>query len=349
MRQAAERGFEALSKGGSALNAVEAAIISMEDNPMFNAGKGSALNLLGEVESESGIMDGETLQGAGVALVKGIKNPIRIARIVMEKTNHVLIAGETARKLALANGVPSANLKVPSRVQAWKKGLRDLRRGRASHLSKIHKNVIEGFLANVSDTVGALALDSEANLAAGDSTGALALKLPGRIGDNAIIGAGLYADNKSGATTATGIGELAIRLVISKMACDLMNYSATPTAAIGSVRYATKRVGRGIGLITLDRNGRFGVAHNTRDLCWAARTTRSGPVEGMFGNRVQPWPGGRLLSGQISRSTQFSNDRSEHALCHGGGMGRRRRLGWGRRVGRGRRMGRRRRDRRQLR
>ncbi len=226
--------------------------------------------------------------------------------------------------------------------------MRDLRKGRASHLSKIHRNVIEGFLANVSDTVGALALDGKANLAAGDSTGGLALKLPGRIGDNAILGAGLYADNESGATTATGIGELAMRLVISKMACDLMNHSAAPIAAMEAVRYATKRVGKGIGLITLDRNARFGVAHNTRDLCWAARTTRSGLVEGMFGNRVQPY-GGRLLSGQISRSTQFSNDRTEHAPCHGGRMGRRRRLGWRRRVGRGRRMGRRRRDRRQLR
>ena len=286
VEKAANIGFEILAQGGTSLETVERAVVSMEDNPIFNAGKGSALNLLGEVEDDAAIMDGRYLRGGAVALLGGIKNPVRVARIVMEKTNHVLIAGESARKLALDAGVPRASLKVPSRVQAWKKSLKNLK-GRRSRLASItHKEVIDNFLSSVSDTVGALALDSKGDLAAADSTGGMLLKLPGRIGDSAILGAGLYADNRLGAATATGIGEIAIKLAISKSACDLMSREPAPRAATRTVHLATKILGGGIGLITLDKQGRYGVAHNTRNLCWAARTSRSGLAHGMFGERV---------------------------------------------------------------
>ena len=286
VEKAANIGFEILAKGGTSLEAVERTVVSMEDNPIFNAGKGSALNLLGEVEDDAAIMDGRYLRGGGVALLTGIKNPVRVARIVMEKTDHVLIAGESARKLALDAGIPSAVLRIPRRVHAWTKGLRDLRGGRSRRLSITHREVIERFLSGVSDTVGALALDSKEDLAAGDSTGGMFLKLPGRIGDSAILGAGLYADNRLGAATATGIGEIAIKLAISKSACDLMGHEPAPRAATRMVHLATKILGRGIGLITLDKEGRYGVAHNTRNLCWAARTSRSGLAHGMSGERV---------------------------------------------------------------
>src|SRR5260370_12285559 len=272
VRRAADRGFRILSSGGSALDAVEAEIVTMENNPVFNAGRGSTLNLRGEIETDAAIMDGKTLRGAGVALLRDIKNPIKVARIVFEKTDHVLIAGQAARELAIANGLAEANLRASSRVKAWKEGLRKLESKRVSYLSRTSPEIIQHFLPRSSDTVGALCLDSNGNLAAACSTGGVLLKLPGRIGDSAILGAGLYADNTSGAATATGIGEQAMRLVISKAACDLMKRENALSAAIKAIRHSAKRLGMGSGLLTLYRNDRVGVVHNTRNLCWASQT-----------------------------------------------------------------------------
>ena len=286
VRKAADRGFRILSSRGSAIDAVEAAIVALEDNPVFNAGRGSTLNLRGEIETDAAIMDGKTLRGAGVALLRDIKNPIRAARMVFEKTDHVLIAGPAARELAIANGLAKGNLRVSKRVMAWKEGLRKLKSKKAPYLSRTSPEIIEHFLVKSSDTVGAFALDPDGNLAAACSTGGVSLKLPGRIGDSAILGAGLYADNSSGAATATGIGEQAMRLVISKAACDLMKRENALSAATKAIRHSTKRLGLGTGLLTLDRSGRYGVAHNTPHLCWAARTV-DGSTERMFGTRVK--------------------------------------------------------------
>jgi len=283
---AADRGFRILSKGGSALDAVEAAIVVMEDNPVFNAGRGSTLNLVGEIETDAAIMDGKTLKGGGVALLRDIRNPIKAARIVMDKTDHVLIAGESARKLALANGLAKSNLRVSKRVHGWKEGLRKLKKNRVLYLSGTSPEILQRFLLKSSDTVGALALDNDGNLAAACSTGGVSLKLPGRIGDSAILGAGLYADNESGAATATGIGEQAMRLVISKAACDLMRRTSAVSAATKVIHYSTRTFGRGTGLIALDRFGRHTFVHNTRNLCWAARTV-DGSTAKMFGTRVR--------------------------------------------------------------
>jgi beta-aspartyl-peptidase (threonine type) len=284
--KAADRGFRILSIGGSALDAVQVAIVSLEDDPVFNAGRGSTLNLRGEIETDAAIMDGKTLRGAGVALLRDIKNPIKAARIVFENTDHVLIAGQAARELAIANGLAKANLRVSKRVKAWKEGLRKLESKRVSYLSRTSPEIIQHFLPKSADTVGALCLDSNGNLAAACSTGGVSLKLPGRIGDSAILGAGLYADNGSGAATATGIGEQAMRLVISKTACDLMKSENALSAATKAIRHSTKRLGLGIGLLSLDRNGRYGVAHNTRNLCWAAKTA-DGSKAKMSGKRVE--------------------------------------------------------------
>lgn len=282
VRKAAEVGFHILAENGSALDAIVAAVSALEDNPIFNAGTGAALNLLGEVEADAGIMDGRTLGGGGVALLTRIRHPIRAARIVMEKTDHVLMAGAPAEKMALANGLKTANLRVPRRVRAWKEGLRQLKMKRNSQPSK---ETLRIFMKSVGDTVGALALDTQGDLAAGDSTGGVSLKLPGRIGDSPILGAGLYADNQSGAATATGYGEQAIRLCISKMATDLMKRKPAPVAAKEAIRIATRRVGVGTGILTLDKKGRYGVAHNTRHLCWAAKTMSESNAQ-MWGTRV---------------------------------------------------------------
>ena len=286
VRKAGDRGFRILSSGGSALDAVQVAIVSLEDDPAFNAGRGSTLNLRGEIETDAAIMDGKTLRGAGVALLRDIKNPIKAARIVFEKTDHVLIAGAAARELASASGLAKANLRVSGRVKAWKEGLRKLESKRVSYLSRTSPEIIQHFLPKSADTVGALCLDSDGNLAAACSTGGVSLKLPGRIGDSAILGAGLYADNSSGAATATGIGEQAMRLVISKAACDLMKGENALSAATKAIRHSTKRLGLGIGLLTLDRNGRYGVVHNTRNLCWASKTVDRSTAK-MSGRRVE--------------------------------------------------------------
>jgi L-asparaginase / beta-aspartyl-peptidase len=283
---AADRGFKILSRGGSAVDAVQAAIVAMEDNPVFNAGRGSSLNLIGDIETDAAIMDGNTLRGAGVALLRDIKNPIKAARTVLEKTDHVLIAGTAARELALANGLEKSDLRVRRRVKAWKEGLRELRSKGFQYLSRTSPEIIQHFLAESSDTVGALGRDDEGNLAAACSTGGLSLKLPGRVGDSAILGAGLYADNSSGAATATGIGEQAMRMVISKTACDLMKRDNALSAATRTIQYSTKMVGVGTGLVALDRSGRYGVAHNTPHLCWAARTINQSS-EKMSGTRVK--------------------------------------------------------------
>jgi L-asparaginase / beta-aspartyl-peptidase len=281
VRNAADFGFEVLRKNGSAMDAVEAAVVSMEDNPTFNAGTGATLNLLGQIETDAAIMDGETLHGGGVALLRNIRNPIKVARIVMEQTDHVLMAGSAAEKLALVNGLPRGNLRVPRRIRAWKEGMRQLRLKRTPSSNR----TLEIFTGKQFDTVGALAIDAKGNLAAGDSTGGVSLKLPGRIGDSPILGAGLYADNRSGAATSTGLGEQAMRLAISKTACDFMKAETGPAAAIKTIRLATKAVGVGTGILTLDRKGRYGIAHNTRNLCWAVASD-SISTQKMRGTRV---------------------------------------------------------------
>jgi L-asparaginase / beta-aspartyl-peptidase len=255
--------------------------MEMEDNPVFNAGRGSTLNLAGDVEADAGIMDGKTRRGGGVASIRRVKNPVDLARIVMDRTDHALLAGNGAEKPAEMFGLAKANLKTPERVSQWKKARRDMKRGTLTDLLRNTKLVSKGGIQFFGDTVGALAIDHNGNLAAADSTGGVSLKLPGRIGDSPILGAGLYADNKSGAATATGLGEIAMRLVVSKSACDAMRSLAAQQAAARIVSQVTKLAGNGLGLLTLDREGRFGVAHNTPHLCWAAVDKKGGLVSRM--------------------------------------------------------------------
>ncbi len=281
VRQAATRGFRLLQVRGSAIQAVEAAVIEMEDNSIFNAGRGSTLNLVGDVEADAGIMDGKTRRGAGVALLRHVKNPISLARVVMEKTDHALIAGNNAERLGAAFGLPKANLKLPERVGQWRQARREMEKGTLDRFPRNLRLIRDKGQSFLGDTVGALAMDQSGDLAAADSTGGVSLKLPGRIGDSPILGAGLYADNRMGAATATGVGEIAMRLVVSKTACDAMQVLTAQQAASHTVNKVTKLAGRGLGIVTLDRRGRYGVAHNTPHLCWAARTNDRGLVSQM--------------------------------------------------------------------
>lgn len=286
VREAAARGFGILDGRGSALDAVTAAVVSMEDDPVFNAGIGSTLNLAGEVEADASVMEGESLRGAGVALVRGVKNPVKLARVVMEHTDHVLIAGRSTGQIARAFSLPRGNLKVRSRMDTWRREKALFKKGKLAHLRNNYELIHKKGIPRMSDTVGAVALDKHGDLAAACSTGGLSLKVPGRIGDSAILGAGLYADNAVGAATATGIGEIAIRLAISKTACDLMSESSAGQAASEAIRMVSGRVGKGLGIITLDRKGRHGVAHNTRHLCWAIACNDEGATARMHGLRL---------------------------------------------------------------
>jgi len=293
VRRAAVIGAETIHHGGSAVDAVEEAVVSMEDNPVFNAGTGSTLNLLGEVEMDAAIVDGTSFETGGVALVRGVSNPIRLARLVMEKTDHALIAGYGAERIASLFRLPTTDVLVANRVMAWKKALRRVERARIG-LTRNSKLAKSAFPLEVGDTVGALALDSRGNIAAACSTGGVLLKLPGRIGDSAIVGSGLYADSRLGAATATGIGELAIRSVLSKAAVDLMKESSAGEAGITSVRKTVQNIGRGIGLLTLDKKGEFGAAHDTPHLCWAS-TIKGDSAAHIAGTHVKGTSLGRLL------------------------------------------------------
>lgn len=294
VRRAALIGIETIQRGGSAIDAVEAAVISLEDDPTFNAGTGSTLNLIGEVEMDAAIIDGTSLEVGGVALVRGVKNPIRLARLVMEKTDHALVGGYGAERIAAMFGLPTTNVVVKDRRVAWKKSLRKARQKK--DLTRNLKLARTAYPPEVGDTVGALAMDAHGNIAAACSTGGVSLKLPGRIGDSAIAGAGLYADSKLGAATATGIGELAMRSILSKSAVDLMEKFSAKEAGLRAVKRTLAGIGSGIGLLTLDSRGSIGVTHDTLHLCWASAVPGNSASH-ISGTRISERNSRRLLRG----------------------------------------------------
>jgi len=272
VKDAAKTGFKALKTGGSALDAVEAAVMCMEDNEVFNAGYGSTLALDKRIEMEASIMDGRTLNAGAVGLLKDIKNPVHLARIVMENTDHVFLVADGAQKLAELFGLEKKEPLTEFRLRRWHELTQKLKKGEIESLPKLmqlrkaHPHMFE------TDTVGAVALDQNGETAAATSTGGRALKLPGRIGDSPIIGCGTYADNMAGACSTTGIGEVAIRLVLAKGACDLMRAGQSAQQAVeSSVRLVNHRIAlkSSMGLIAVDTQGRVGAAHNTPNLCWA--------------------------------------------------------------------------------
>jgi len=269
VEEAVTRGYFLLKKGATSLKAVEEATISMEDNPVFNAGVGSYLNLKGEVEMDASIMDGRTLRAGAVALVKSFKNPVSLARLVMEKTDHVFVAGVGAEKLGELYGLQRANPTDRGRLEDWKKLKSQLLSGKMKNLPMTLKLLREHPEIEI-ETVGAIAIDKNGNVAAATSTGGTALKFPGRIGDTPLVGCGSYADNECGAASATGVGEGAIRLVLAKTACDIMSRGVVAQkGAEEAVRLENMRIGLPIGIITIDMKGNIGAAHSTPNMCWA--------------------------------------------------------------------------------
>jgi len=278
VKAAAKAGFDVLKSSGTALDAVEAAVKSMEDNPTFNAGLGSTLTIDKRIEMEASIMDGKTLTAGAASLLKDIKNPVSLARLVMEKTDHVYIAGNGAEKLAQLFKVERRDPQTELRLRYWKELKQKLKTGEIESLPKLEKLITTNPNLFETDTVGAVALDKHRNTAAATSTGGFALKWPGRIGDTPLIGCGNYADNEAGACSATGKGEVAIRLVLAKHVCDQMHNGQTAQKAVeNAITLVNKRlhIKSSIGLIAVDTQGRTGAAHNTHNLCWAYMTPKT--------------------------------------------------------------------------
>jgi beta-aspartyl-peptidase (threonine type) len=234
----------------------------MEESGAFNAGRGACTTMQGKIELDAAVMNGRGRTGAGVGLCTCTYHPVSLARKIMEGTKHVLVAGEHCKDLALVNRikVEEGELRPSPRVlRKYLTLLSELKRSNDEIFESLQRASDEG------NTVGAVALDQDGAPAAAVSTGGLWMKIPGRIGDSAIIGAGIYADDNSGAACATGIGEEIIRNAMSWNACAYMlQLGSASLAARKSVSLLTKRSGPGTaGIITIDMHGRTGFAYNT--------------------------------------------------------------------------------------
>jgi len=242
-----KQALEAAYQQKTALDAVTAAVRVLEDSPLFNAGRGSCFNADGEIEMDASVMDGRELRAGAVAAVRTIRNPVLAARLVMEKTRHVLLAGDGAEKFAREQGLPVEDPSYFATQARWAA----LKRNLKSHHG----------------TVGAVALDEDGNLAAATSTGGYTGKLPGRIGDSPLIGAGTYADNRACAVSGTGLGEAFIRAAVAYDTAARMRYRGEPlaSAARAALRNVARLGGDG-GLIAVDRRGNLAMPFNSEGM-----------------------------------------------------------------------------------
>jgi len=263
IRAALAAGWHQLERGGTALDAVEAAVAVMEDDEAFDAGRGSFLNRDGRVQLDALMMDGATLRAGGVGCVERIRNPIHLARIVLEDSPHVYFVGPGAESFAADHGVTL----IDNQELVIEREVERLRRLQAQGESPA-----DVFSAS-HDTVGAVALDKNGNLAAATSTGGTLNKTPGRVGDSSLIGCGCYADNQSAAVSTTGWGEPIMKLVLGKWAADRVAAGAPPQqSASEAITYLRQRLSGHGGVIVLDAQGRLGIAHNTPRMAWGFAT-----------------------------------------------------------------------------
>ncbi len=260
--EALGEGWKILASGGSSLDAVEAAVIVLENAPVFDAGFGSHLNAEGKVECDAIVMDGATLRSGAAAGLQRVKNPIRAARAIYEKCPHMMLIAEGAENFAREKGVPLCKPEELVSEAEWEAYLRC---SQDEHAAEHHRGHEQG-------TVGAVALDKDGRLFAATSTGGTCCKLPGRVGDSPLIGCGCYADSTAGGVSCTGYGEAIMKIVMAKSAVELLGHSfaqdssnaeAANHAAQAAVRLLAER-GRGTGgLILLDRDGNPAFAFNT--------------------------------------------------------------------------------------
>jgi beta-aspartyl-peptidase (threonine type) len=268
VRNAMVAGWRVLGRGGAALDAVEEAVVVMEDDETFDAGRGSFLNRDGRVQLDAFIMDGATLRGGGVGCVERIANPIRAARKILSDSPHVYFVAEGAERFAAEHGIPlcrNEDLIISREVERLQE-----------FQTRAADGKVDLFAPTVShDTVGAVALDGDGNIAAATSTGGTLNKAPGRLGDSSLIGCGCYADNQTAAASTTGWGEPIMKLVLAKWAADRVATGNLPEwVAAEAINYLKDRVNGHGGMILLDARGRLGIAHNTPRMAWALKTSR---------------------------------------------------------------------------
>ena len=272
---ALDAGFTILERGGTSLDAVTAAVRTMEDDPQFNAGRGAVLNHEGDAELDAAIMDGRGPRAGAVAAVRHVKNPIELARLVMEKSPHVLLVAEGAEDFALEHGV----VLVPRsyfRTEAREQQLEEERRAESALQQAAPATRADGAEFNSRGTVGAVALDRAGNLAAATSTGGLTNKRWGRVGDSPLIGAGTYANNRTCAVSGTGEGEYFIRQVIAYDVCALIEYRhfTLAQAAHEVIQVKLRHAGGEGGLIALDPAGDIAMEFNSVGMFRGARDSR---------------------------------------------------------------------------
>jgi L-asparaginase / beta-aspartyl-peptidase len=264
LEEAVLAGYRALQDGRSALDAVEIATRLLEDSPLFNAGKGAVFTADGTNELDASIMDGKTLGAGAVAGLRRIKNPITLARAVMEKSPHVMLIGDGAEKFASTQSIEFVEPSYFFTQPRWDSLQRIKREEQGGQPSSVLGTLPE----NRFGTVGAVALDRDGNLAAATSTGGMTNKKWGRVGDAPIIGAGTYANNQSCAVSATGWGEYFIRLGVAKEICSIVEYRAVPVqqAADTVIKQKLQNLGGDGGVIVLDRFGNIGISFNSEGM-----------------------------------------------------------------------------------
>lgn len=274
MAAALEAGWSMLARGGSALDAVEAAVTVMEDDDTFDAGRGSFLTRDGRVQLDALVMNGADLRAGGVACVERLRNPIQAARLVLEKSSHVYFVGSGAESFVSQQGV-SLIENSELIVERERERLMSFQHAEAAgNPDTTFSGVTDHDVALQShDTVGAVALDAQGNLASGTSTGGTLSKAPGRVGDSSLIGCGCYADNASAAASLTGWGEPIMKLVLGKWAVDRVASGHSPQdSATAAMEYLHSRLGGHGGIILLGPDGRVGLAHNTPRMAWGLAT-----------------------------------------------------------------------------
>ena len=277
LEDAITAGEAILKKGGQSLDAVEAAIRSMEDNPLFNAGKGSVFTHDGKHEMDASLMNGKDLTAGAVAGVSNIKNPVSLARAVMEKTEHVFLAGQGAMEFAKKNHIefaPDEYFDTPMRYEQWQEAL------------KSDTVILDHTVNNEKKfgTVGAVTLDINGNLSAGTSTGGMTNKKHGRVGDTPIIGAGTYANNATCAISCTGHGEFFIRSVVAYDVSCLMEYKgfSLKEACQKVVMDRLVKIGGEGGLIALDAKGNIELSYNSEGMYRASKVQDNSLYIGIY-------------------------------------------------------------------
>ncbi len=281
VKAAVEQVYPRLKAGLSALDAVEEAVRILEANPTFDAGRGAFLNAAGEIELDALIMDGKSLRFGAVAAVQGILHPVSLARRLMEHSEHRFLVAHGAQAFARDQGfrLVDTHALITEREREYFERIR----GNPNFTTR------KPFEPHPRDTVGAVALDRAGNLAAATSTGGTPRKLPGRVGDSPLVGAGGYADNSLGAASATGWGESIMSVLLSKTASDLLRTHAALQAARLAVQYLKRRVNGLGGVILLSPQGDYGLWHNTPRMAFAFALSEAEIIFGLKAEEALPY------------------------------------------------------------